>query len=327
MNIFITGATGFIGKQLAKKLVENKFNVTALVRNKYKAKKLIELGVKIHQGDITDTKSIEGMLDGCDTLFHLANISRWWLRDKNKYIDVNVKGTKNLLSEASKSGVSKVVFTSSVAAIRQPHGILSTEDLEHCGNFESLYGRSKYLAEQEVLEFGKNSTLDVVVLNPGVVIGPGDFKTFGKILIEFLNRRLKFRAFDQSFVPVVYIDDVVDAHIIAAEKAKPGEKYILVSENIRIIDLYKMIKKITGDPIPPFQIPPFIIKTMAHFSELKAAIKGTSPKIAVDAVNAMQKGASASNKKAISELGIKFLPIKQALEKTIDWYKQNGYVS
>lgn len=327
MNIFITGATGFIGKQLTKKLVENKFNVTALVRNKYKAKKLIELGVKIHQGDITDTKSIEGMLDGCDTLFHLANISRWWLRDKNKYIDVNVKGTKNLLCEASKSGVSKVVFTSSVAAIRQPHGILSTEDLEHCGNFESLYGRSKYLAEQEVLEFGKNSTLDVVVLNPGVVIGPGDFKTFGKILIEFLNRRLKFRAFDQSFVPVVYIDDVVDAHIIAAEKAKPGEKYILVSENIRIIDLYKMIKKITGDPIPPFQIPPFIIKTMAHLSELKAAIKGTSPKIAVDAVNAMQKGASASNKKAISELGIKFLPIKQALEKTIDWYKQNGYVS
>ncbi len=327
MNIFITGATGFIGKQLTKKLVENNFNVTALVRNKYKAKKLIELGVKIHQGDITDTKSIEGMLDGCDTLFHLANISRWWLRDKNKYIDVNVKGTKNLLSEASKSGVSKVVFTSSVAAIRQPHGILSTEDLEHCGNFESLYGRSKYLAEQEVLEFGKNSKLDVVVLNPGVVIGPGDFKTFGKILIEFLNRRLKFRAFDQSFVPVVYIDDVVDAHIIAAEKAKPGEKYILVSENIRIIDLYKMIKKITGDPIPPFQIPPFIIKTMAHLSELKAAIKGTSPKIAVDAVNAMQKGASASNKKAISELGIKFLPIKQALEKTIDWYKQNGYVS
>ena len=125
------------------------------------------------------------MLDGCDTLFHLANISRWWLRDKNKYIDVNVKGTKNLLSEASKSGVSKVVFTSSVAAIRQPHGILSTEDLEHCGNFESLYGRSKYLAEQEVLEFGKNSKLDVVVLNPGVVIGPGDFKTFGKIIIEF----------------------------------------------------------------------------------------------------------------------------------------------
>ena len=88
-----------------------------------------------------------------------------------------------------------------------------------------------------------------------------------------------------------------------------------------------MIKKITGDPIPPFQIPPFIIKTMAHFSELKAAITGNSPKIAVDAVNAMQKGASASNKKAVSELGINFMPVKQALEKTIDWYKQNGYVS
>jgi len=327
MNVFITGATGFIGKQLTKRLVENKYNVSALVRNKYKTKKLIELGVKIHEGDITDAKSIEGMLDGCDTLFHLANVSRWWLRDKNKYIDVNVTGTKNLLSEASKCGVKKVIFTSSVAAIRQPHGILSREDLEHCGHFESLYGRSKYLAEQEVLEFHKNSGLNVVVLNPGVVIGPGDFKTFGKMLIKFLNRRLKFRAFDQSFVPLVYIDDVVDAHIIAAEKAKPGEKYILVSENIRIIDIYKMSKKITGVPIPPLELPLFVIKAMAHFSEFIAAIKGTSPKLAVDAVNAMYMGASASNKKAIQELGIKFLPIKRALEKTIDWYKQNGYVN
>jgi dihydroflavonol-4-reductase len=327
MNVFITGATGFIGKRLTKKLVENKYKVSALVRNKYKAKELTELGVRIHEGDITDVKSIEGVLDGCDTLFHLANVSRWWLRDKNKYIDVNVTGTRNLLLEAYKSGVKKVVFTSSVAAVRQPHGILSTEDLEHCGEFESLYGRSKYLAEQEVLNFCKNSPLDIVILNPGVVIGPGDFKTFGKMLIEFLNRRLRFRAFDSSYVPLVYIDDVVDAHIIAAKKAKPCEKYILVSENIRIIDLYRMGKEITGDPIPPLELPPFVIKAMAYFSELKATITGTSPKLAVDAVNAMQKGASASNEKAIKDLGISFMPIKQALEKTIDWYKQNGYVN
>ncbi|NIP39194.1 MAG: SDR family NAD(P)-dependent oxidoreductase [Candidatus Dadabacteria bacterium] len=326
MNIFITGATGFIGRQLTKKLVENNHTVSALVRNKYKAKELTELGVKIHEGDVTDTKSIEGALRGCDTLFHLANISRWWLRDKNKYIDVNVTGTKNLLVEASRAGVRKVIFTSSVAAIRQPHGVLSREDLEHCGEFESLYGKSKYLAEQEVLKFAKTSNLDISVLNPGVVIGPGDFKTFGKILIEFLNRRLKFRVFDESYVPLVYIDDVVDAHIVATEKAKLGEKYILVSENMKIIDIYKMAHEITGDPVPALQMPPILIKTLAHFMELKAGITGVSPKLAVDAVNAMRKGASASNEKATGELGIKFMPIRQALGKTIDWYRQNGYV-
>ncbi len=205
--------------------------------------------------------------------------------------------------------------------------MLSTEDLEHCGEFESLYGRSKYLAEQEVLKFAKNSNLDVVILNPGVVIGPGDFKTFGKMLIEFLNRRLKFRAFDRSFVPLVFIDDVVDAHITAAGKGKPGEKYIVVSENIRIIDLYRMGNEITGDPIPPFEMPAFIIRTTAHLSEIKASVTGTYPKLAVDAVNAMQRGASASNKKATEELGIKFMPVRRALEKTIEWYKENGYVS
>jgi dihydroflavonol-4-reductase len=326
MNVFITGATGFIGRQLTKKLVENNYRVTALVRNNYNAKDLIELGVSIHEGDVTDAKSLEGALDGCDTLFHLANISRWWLRDKNRYIEVNVTGTKNLLTEASRSKVKKVVFTSSVAAIRQPHGILSTEHTEHCGSFESLYGHSKYLAEKEVLGFAKSSKMDISVLNPGVVIGPGDFKTFGKMLIEFLNRRLKFRAFDNSFVPLVYIDDVVDAHVIAAKNARSGEKYILVSENISIIDLYKIANEITGDPIPPYVMPPFIIKTLAHLYEFKAIITGDYPKLAVDAVNAMQEGASASNEKAISELGINFMPVKQALEKTIDWYRQNGYV-
>ena len=264
---------------------------------------------------------------GCDTLFHLANISRWWLRDKSKYIDVNVTGTKNLLKEAKKSGVKKVIFTSSVAAIRQPHGVLAKEDLEHCGEIESSYGKSKYLAEQEVLKFAKTNKMDISVLNPGVVIGPGDFKTFGKMLIEFLNRKLKFRAFDESYVPLVYIDDVVDAHIIAAEKAKSGQKYILVSENLKIIDVYKMAHEITGDPIPSFQMPPFMIKLIAHIMEIKASVTGVSPKLAVDAVNAMEKGASASNIKATDELGIKFMPIREALEKTINWYKENGYVN
>jgi len=147
------------------------------------------------------------------------------------------------------------------------------------------------------------------------------------MVIEFLNNRLKFRAFDQSYVPLDYIDDVVDTHIKAIDNCKPGEKYILVSENIKIIDLYKMGNKISGDPIPPFEMPAFIIKIMAYFYELKAMINGGYPKLAVDAVNAMQQGACASNKKAIEELGINFMPIEIALEKTIKWYKDNGHVN
>lgn len=326
MKIFITGATGYIGSNLIKKLIQDKCDIKALVRNDLAAKELSDQGIKIIKGDITDADSIEGALSGIDVLYHLANVSRWWLKDKNLYTEVNVNGTRNLLNEAEKAGVRKVVFTSSVAAIRQPPGIVATEELPHCGHFESLYARSKYLTEKEVLGFAARRDMDISVLNPGVVIGPRDFKTFGKMLIDFVNGKLIFRAFDDSFVPLVYIDDVVEAHIKAAKSGKPGEKYIIVSENLKIIDIYRIAHEITGAPIPQIKMPAFFIKALAHLFELKAEITGVSPKLAVDAVRAMELGASASNKKTVSELSMEFIPIRQALKKTIDWYRKNGYV-
>jgi len=326
MKIFITGATGYIGSHLIKKLIQDKCDITALVRTDRAAQDLSDQGVKVIKGDVTDAVSIEGALSGIDILYHLANVSRWWLKDKTLYTEVNANGTRNLLNEAERAGVRKLIFTSSVAAIRQPPGIVATEELPHCGHFESLYARSKYLAEKEVLCFAARSAMDISVLNPGVVIGPGDFKTFGKMLIDFVNGKLKFRAFDDSFVPLVYIDDVVEAHIKAAKSGKPGEKYIIVSENLKIINIYRIAHEITGAPIPQIEIPAFIIKALAHLFELKAEITGVSPKLTVDAVRAMELGASASNEKAVSELGMKFTPIRQALQKTIEWYRQNGYV-
>lgn len=326
MKASVTGANGFIGRHLCKKLVKKGYEVKALVRSEHHLKELKELGIDIIICDLANRDSLKGSLEGCQYLFHLANISRWWLKNKNLYNEINVKGTRYILKEALESGVSKVIYTSSVAAIRQPPGVFSREDLEHCGNFESHYEESKFLAERAVLDFYEKTGLSSVILNPGVVIGPEDFKTFGNMLIDFLNNKLEYRVFDNSYVPLVYIDDVVEAHILAAERGKPGEKYIIVGENAKIIDIFETAGRINGKPIPRYQIPCLVLKLLAYIYEFKSMLDGKYPKLAVDAVRAMQLGASASNAKAKRELGIQFTSVESAVDKTIKWYKENGYV-
>ncbi|MCI0454007.1 MAG: SDR family oxidoreductase [Candidatus Dadabacteria bacterium] len=326
MKVFVTGGTGFIGGHLIKRLLRDGACIKALVRDSSKAEELRKLGVEIIIGDVTDKTSITGMMKGCDTFYHLGNVSRWWLSDKTLYYKINVEGTKNVMMEALKEGIKKVVYTSSLSGIRQPKGEIATEETEHKRDFESHYGRSKFLAEREVLRMYRESGLPVVILNPGVVIGPGDLKTFGRTIIELLNGKLEAIIFEDSIIPLVYIDDTVEGHIIAGEKGRIGDKYIIVGVNVKMVDVFKIINKITGVPLPEKRISPLVIKLIAYISELKSLFTGKPPRLALDAVRAMEIGALGENRKARAELGLQFTPLEEALIKTIEWYKENGYV-
>ncbi|MER3446939.1 MAG: hypothetical protein C4291_08895 [Candidatus Dadabacteria bacterium] len=326
MKAFVTGGTGFVGGHLVKRLVRDGVSVKALVRDLSKADELKRLGVEIVTGDTTDKASLKGVMRDCDVFYHLGNIARWWLPDKGMYYKINVEGTKNALLEALKENVGKVIFTSSLAAIRQPKGEIATEETEHKMDFESQYGRSKFLAEKEVMRIHRELGLPVVILNPGVVIGPGDLKTFGRTIIDILNGNLKAVMFEDSIIPLVYIDDTIEGHILATEKGKPGERYILVGDNVKIGDVFKMISKISGVPLPERRISPSVLKIIAHISEIKSFFTGKPPKLAVDGIRAMEIGAAGSNRKTREELELKFTPLEEALRKTIDWYRENGYV-
>ena len=327
MKVFVTGGTGFIGGSLIKRLLKEGASVKALVRDQSKAEEFEKLGVRSVIGDIMDKTSIKGALKDSDMFFHLGNVSRWWLPDKSLYYRINVEGTQNIVLEALKEGVKKVVYTSSLAAIRQPRGKVSTEEMEHKGDFESHYGRSKFLAEKEVLRVYREKGLPVVILNPGVVIGPGDLKTFGRTIIELLNGKLKAKLFEESIIPLVYIDDVIEGHMLAAAKGRAGEKYILVGDNVSIAGVFKLINEITGAAIPDKRIPPFLMKLIVYFLEAKAFFTEEPPKFSLDGIRAMEIGASGSNRKASEELGLNFTPLEQALRRTITWYKEEGYVS
>jgi dihydroflavonol-4-reductase len=326
LKVFVTGGTGFIGGHLIKRLLRDGASVKALARDSSKAEELRKLGVEIIIGDVTDKTSITGVLKGCDAFYHLGNISRWWLGDKKLYYKINVEGTRNVMMEALKEGVKKVVYTSSLAAIRQPKGEIATEETEHKRDFESHYGRSKFLAEREVLRMYRESGLPVVILNPGVVIGPGDLKTFGRTIIELLNGKLEAIIFEDSMIPLVYIDDTVEGHIIAREKGKIGDRYIIVGDNAKMGDVFKLINKITGVPLPEKRISPLVIKLIAYISELKSLVTGKPPRLALDAIRAMEVGAIGENRKAREELGLHFTPLEEALKRTIAWYKENGFV-
>jgi dihydroflavonol-4-reductase len=326
VSAFVTGATGFIGGRLIEALLERGVEVKALARDREKAFALQKLGIETITGDITDRASIKGALKGCDVLYQLGNVASWWLKDKSIYYKVNVDGTKSIMLEALDAGVKKVVYTSSLAAIRQPRGEIATEETRHKRDFESHYGRSKFLAEREILEIHREKGLPVIILNPGVVMGPGDLKTFGRTIIDLLNGRLKVRFFEDSMIPIVYIDDVVKGHILAVEKGRIGDRYILVGDNISIGNLFKLINRIAGAPIPDRQIPPSLIKFIAHCLEVRSFFTGRPPKFAVDGLKAMEVGAAGSSNKAKRELGLSFTPLEEGFKKTIDWYKTSGYI-
>tara|TARA_B100000700_G_scaffold331358_1_gene463457 strand:- start:4404 stop:5384 length:981 start_codon:yes stop_codon:yes gene_type:complete len=325
MNILVTGATGYIGPFLIDRLKQDGHNVTILVRKQEDFSTLTSKGFKCILGDLVNKESLKGIFNNIDILYHLANIASWWLPRKQDYYDINVGGTINLLDEARQSKLIKIIYTSSVAAIRQPYGDIATEDSLHQGDFESDYSKSKYLVEVEIDKY-KKLGLPIVTLNPGVVTGPNDFKTFGKTVIAISNGKMNSKFFPNSYIPLVYIDDVINL-MIKAINIENGKKYIVVGENIKIGDVFDKICKIMNKDKINKVTPELYLYFLAYFSELISFFTRKKPFLAIDGLKAIKIGAIASNEKSIKELGFNYHTAEEILAKSIEWYKKNNYIN
>ncbi len=323
---FVTGASGFIGSHLTKRLLADGIRVAALVRDAAKGRRLEGMGARLVVGDVTDPASYREALGEADVLYHLAGLSRWWTRRRKDYYTVNVTATRRIMEIALDCGIPRVVHMSSLATIRQPGGVLTTESMERRDDFESHYARSKYEGEMEVLRLHAERGLQAVVVNPGVVIGPCDLKTFGRLIIDYANGRLEAVPFPDTIVPLVYIDDVVESLLAASVRGRPGERYIVVGDNITIRDVMRMLEELTGVPPPPRDASPLLLKAAALIGEAVAALGGPRPRLPLDAVRAMEIGAAGSSEKATTELGIAFTPLREALRRTLKWYYARGYI-
>jgi dihydroflavonol-4-reductase len=319
----VTGATGFIGWHVARKLLARGHTVRALVRP---GSKVRELEVEEVTGDLRDRESLERAIAGCGLAFHVAADYRLWAKDPGELYRSNVEGTRNLLTAARVSGVERVVYTSTVGCIGIPDDRPGSEDLEvHLEEMTGAYKRSKFQAEQVALEFA-GAGLPVVIVNPTAPIGDHDFKPTptGKIVVDYLKGDMP--AFVDTGLNLVDVADTAEGHLLAGERGRSGERYILGCENLTLEQILGRLAELSGGKAPRWRIPYGVAYAAGLASTGWANLTGHEPRAPLDAVKMARKKMFVSADKAKRELGFNPGPVEGALKRAVDWFRANGYV-
>jgi dihydroflavonol-4-reductase len=318
----VTGASGFLGWHVARLLVERGHRVRVLLRP---SSKLRELDAEPVTGDLRDPASLERAAAGCGLVFHVAADYRLWAADESELYRSNVDGTRNILQAARNARVDRVVYTSTVGCIGMPPGGEGDEDrpvtLEE---MTGAYKRSKFLAERVALEFAA-SGLPVIIVNPTAPIGDHDIKPTptGRIVLDFLKGDMP--AFVDTGLNVVDARDVAIGQLLACERGRSGERYILGSENLTLVQILGKLAAISGRPAPTVQLPYAVAYAAGVVTTAWARITGKPPRAPLDAVRMARKKMFVSHAKAARELGFAPGPAEGALRRAVEWFQSNGY--
>jgi dihydroflavonol-4-reductase len=320
----VTGASGFVGWHVARLLAQHGHRVRALVRP---SSKLRELDAEPVSGDLRDAASLERAAAGCGLVFHVAADYRLWAPDPAELYRSNVDGTRNLLEAARKAGVDRVVYTSTVGCIGMSKG---SEGDEACPvrleDMSGAYKRSKFLAEKVALEFAA-AGFPVITVNPTAPVGDHDVKPTptGKIILDFLKGAMP--AFIDTGLNLVDVRDVAEGHLLACERGKPGERYILGCENLTLAGILGRLAKIAGRPAPTMKLPYLVAYAAGVASTGWARVTGKEPMAPLDAVRMAKKKMWVSSGKAEREFGYAPGPVEAALVRAVAWFQENGYVA
>ena len=328
MLAFVTGATGFLGSHVARVLAEQSAELRLLVRPTSNLKNLQGLKAETATGDLRDSSSLEKAMSGCDTVFHVAADYRLWVRDPAEMYRSNVGGTRAILEAARRNGVRRVVYTSSVGTIGfTGDGKPADEDSPvTLADMIGHYKRSKFMAEQIALEAGR-SGMNVVTVNPTTPVGEQDVKPTptGRIVLDFLKR--KFPAYVETGLNLVDVRECARGHVMALEKGRSGERYILGGEDLTLKQILDKLGKLTGLPSPQVKLPYFFAFAAGVVDEaITAGLLHREPRATVDTVRMGKKKMFASSAKAERELGWKRVPAEDALRRAVEWFRANGYV-
>ncbi len=327
MKVFITGATGFIGVHLTMKFAEEGHIVHALCRTEEKARLITHSGVRIFYGHILNEGRIKRGMKGCGVGFHLAAFARVWSKDPNTFYDINVKGTKLLLDCALKQQVKKVIITST-AGVFGPSvdGKIINEDTVRSKNFFNEYERTKSIADT-VAEDYKNPGLDIIIVHPTRVFGPGLLSQSNSVSI-MIDKYIKGKwhivpGNGKSIGNYVYVDDVVKGHMLALEKGRSGEHYLLGGDNVSYHDFFQILKKVSGEKYCLYNLPFFIMLAASKIMMAMASIFNLPPLITPGFVRRYVYHWECSSAKAENELGYSPMTLAEGMKKTIRWLKQS----
>jgi dihydroflavonol-4-reductase len=328
MRIFLTGATGFVGGHVLRAFAERGARQRVLVRSTSNLSGLEGIGdLELVHGDLRQVNGFREALAGCDALVHVAADYRLWVRDPEAMYAANVAATRDLLRLAREMAVPRVVYTSSVATMgfRSDGSIVDEETPVSLAAMIGHYKRSKFMAEQVAIEAARGGQ-HVMVLNPTTPIGAGDVKPTptGRIVVDFLNRR--FPAYVDTGLNLVDVEEVARMHVVALDRGRPGERYILGGENLSLKQILDRMSAITGLPSPTRKVPHAAAMVLAFFDEwITGRIRGREPRATVEAVRMGRKIMFANSSKAERELGFRVMPVYGAMRQAIRWFVEHGY--
>ena len=320
MSTFITGATGYLGFNLAKKLADKGEQIHLLVRNPNALRELDLPNVRIFKGDLTDLGVLSDAMQGCNYVYHVAALARLWTADKNDFYRVNHEGTLNVLNTARRLNVRKFVLTSTGGVAGPSLNKPITEDTPRLSSFNNHYEISKYMAEEEVLKACREGFPGVIV-RPTRVFGPGKKSAsaaINRLVIGYMNRRIAMMPHKPDALGNYgYIDDIVDGHLMAMEHGKPGEIYFLGGENISYRRLFALMKKYTSTTGLVIRAPKGAIQFFSWAEYLMAKKFGREPSITPDFVLRLGIDAACDCSKAVAEIGYVITPFEYAFKTTI----------
>lgn len=317
-----------MGSHVADYLAGQGAELRLLLRKTSRTENIEFLCADRFEGDLGDPGSLRRGMDGCDTVFHVAADYRLWVKNPDEMYRANVEGTRNIITAAQQASVARVVYTSSVATMGfcSDGSVVSEDTPVSLAHMIGHYKRSKFLAEQLALQAGRAGA-PVVVVNPTTPVGERDIKPTptGRIIVDFLNRN--FPAYVDTGLNLADVTEVARGHALAFEKARPGERYILGGENLTLKQILDKLSALTGIPSPTMQVPHSLALGFAAFDQLFTGIlRGREPRATIEAVRMGRKKMFASSTKAERELGYRVLPVRNALERAVVWFAQNGYV-
>ena len=328
MKILVTGATGYVGHQLALALAENGQEVHVLVRNPRSVNVPLHKNIRVFTGDITDRQSITAAIHNCEQVYHTAALVKIFAKDPADFYKINVEGTHNVLAKALEAGVKKLVFTSSCGVMGPSLNEPRCENDPRITAFDNEYEFTKFLAENLVKEY-VHKGLYTVIVSLSKVFGPG-IETHPISVNKLIKQ---FVAGKPTFIPgpgnqvtnFCFIDDVVKGHILAMAKGIGGEKYILGGENISYMDLFKTIRLLSGTKARLLKIPEFLIHVWAILQWIRYKLTRKEPFVTIRATRFIFCNKIYSSNKAVKQLGYRLTPLKEGLQQTIHFLKTNDY--
>ena len=323
----VTGATGFVGSHVVLKLLQRGRRVRAMVRRGSSLKNLEGLEVEIVTGDLTDRASLKSAVAGCRRVYHIAADYRLWTPDSSVLYVNNVVGTRNLLEAAREAKVERMVYTSTVGTLGHSgngHGANEQTPVE-LQQMIGHYKRSKFLAEMEVVAAARTG-FPVVVVNPSTPVGSRDIKPTptGQMIVDFLMGRMP--AYVDTGLNLIDVEDAAEGHLLAMEKGRAGERYILGNRNLALKEILDLLSKASGLPAPKIRLPHSVVLALAAGSTGLSCLTRRPPKVPWEAVRMAGKKMFFDSSRAVQELGLPQHPVEEALAKAVQWFRQNRYV-